>query len=701
MKTHVKTWLLFGLLMGAVMLLIFHPIPQRGDSEIYAAIASHLLSGKGFTENGINPTAQVPPLYPMIIAGAMKLMNTHYVLLIHFVQFAMLGGVAALVFFLARRFLGVSRFWAGFAGALVLVWPYFLLYAALVLTEVPFTLLFIGAIAALFVFLEKKKWSALVLSGVLLGATLLMRPVVIFFPFWLVGAVLIRRGWRTRQHVLGCIILIALFFAMQLPWFIRNNQVLGSPLPTTNIGIVVWKGLTISDWKILQGGALEHAQTGESERNRRYLQAAADLIKNRPLEAITPLARKALLFWNPGAGGSYAVYAREARGFGTIALFLYRVGFFVILALGAIGLLFRRDRFAWILFAAILYFWILHSLLYPYPRYTLPLMPIVFLFAARALGGFLHSPRRAITAERVSGEVPRDLAISVVIPARDEAETIRNVLDDLLRTLPTVAARFEIIVIDDGSTDHTRETLSPFGDRVRVLTHSFPRGYGASIKHGVAAAQYPWVVCFDADGQHRVEDLRELLRALPGSELVIGARPQGGDAGWQRKWGKALIRIVVNFIVLADVPDFNSGLRFVRRDLFERYQHLYPNGFSLSTTSTVAFLQAGHEVRFVPTSSRPRTQGTSMVRWQDGLRTIYTAVRLMLLFAPTRVLFPLAGLLFVLFLGFVIYDLSVLNISNTSVALLMGSLILFFFGALTDLFTTFLREGALMRRDKL
>ncbi len=690
---NLKTWISLGLATGVVMLLIFYPIPQGGDTVTYIAIGKNLLAGKGFTEDGIIPTAQVPPLYPLILAAAVRIAPIHYVLLVHLFQFALLGLIAAFTYFLARRFFDVSRAWAAATGALVLIWPYFLLYGSLLLTEVPYILFLIGGVASFLVLVKHGRLRAAILAGVCFGLALLIRPAVLFLPVWLALAALVVPGWRTRRHLAGYVLTLVLFALVQAPWLIRNERVFGTPLPTTNIGIIVWKGLNIADWKrISVQGVPGQPGLNEQQSSVDLIGKAAAVAKQNPVAVARGLVRKSILFWNPGAGGSYAAYVEVAQGFGKIGLAIYRVAFFVILALAALGLTLWRRREGWILAAVILHFWLLHTVLFPYPRYTLPVMPLVFVLAATALAAMTKSERRELSLSTERGSPPKDLAVSVVIPAHNEGLTIRSVIADLLAFLPNLTARFEVVVVDDGSTDNTSEALAAFRDQIRVLRHSFPRGYGAAIKHGAAAAAYPYLVFFDADGQHRADELAGLFGAMNGADMVIGARTGGGEAGWQRKWGKAIIRSVVEFLVRARVPDFNSGFRIIKKETFARYAHLFPNGFSLSTTSTVALLHEGHEVRFVPIVSAPRTQGESTVRVGDGFKTVYTATRLVLLFAPLRVLVPVAATLFALFLGFFVYDLAHLDVSNTAVALLLGSIIFFFFGALMDLVTTILRE---------
>ena len=120
-------------------------------------------------------------------------------------------------------------------------------------------------------------------------------------------------------------------------------------------------------------------------------------------------------------------------------------------------------------------------------------------------------------------------SVTVVIPAYNEASVIVTVVTQLRQLLPDV----DVLVVDDGSNDSTFTAASSTG--VKVIKHARNLGYGAALESGIRAAQTPFVAMFDADGQHRPEDLAEMLQLAPRCDAVIGARTGGSHQVNSRK----------------------------------------------------------------------------------------------------------------------------------------------------------------------
>jgi len=226
--------------------------------------------------------------------------------------------------------------------------------------------------------------------------------------------------------------------------------------------------------------------------------------------------------------------------------------------------------------------------------------------------------------EAASGIVPSEL--TVVIPSFNEAEAIGGVVAELRQALPGIA----ILVIDDGSADATGEVAAVAG--ATVIRHRRNLGYGASLRTGIHAARTPYVAMYDADGQHRPEDLRRLMDQAADADMVIGARDKNSPQVASRRPGKWVLACLAETLVGQRIPDLNSGLRVMRQSVIRRYMHLFPRGFSASTTMTMCMLSRGYEVRFVPITTRPRGGGRSSVRGADGLATMRLIVRLIILF---------------------------------------------------------------------
>jgi len=281
--------------------------------------------------------------------------------------------------------------------------------------------------------------------------------------------------------------------------------------------------------------------------------------------------------------------------------------------------------------------------------------------------------------------------ISVVIPAYNEAACIKDVLEKLTQFLQEKNIPASIIVVDDGSEDGTAaEAKSVSG--VKVIKHAENRGYGAALKTGIRAAETEWVLSYDADSQHTPDLLPALVAQLSDEvDMVVGKR-EGYKGPLLRQPGKLLLSWVVNFLTDTKVPDFNSGLRAFRRSVFLQYMHLFPNTFSLSTTSTVCFLKEGKNVRFVPIIIQPRN-GKSTVRARDAARTFMLILRLIMLFSPLRIFLPLCVLVGLTSLGLLGYELVVHhNVSDGVVMLMSLTATLFFFGLISDQVAAVRRE---------
>jgi glycosyltransferase involved in cell wall biosynthesis len=234
--------------------------------------------------------------------------------------------------------------------------------------------------------------------------------------------------------------------------------------------------------------------------------------------------------------------------------------------------------------------------------------------------------------------------LSVVIPAYNEQRGIVATLEALRRECPEA----EVLVIDDGSADLT--ALRARGvPGVKVISHAMNRGYGGAIKTGVRNASRRCVAWYDADGQHRPQDLLAVAAPVVAGleDVVIGVRGRDSAVQRDRVAGKWVLALAARWISREDIPDLNSGLRCFRTEVIRRYLHLLPDGFSASTTSTLMVMKRGYRVGYAPIRVHPRV-GTSTVRIvADGLRTLQLITRIVVLFEAFRVFTTLGALLFV------------------------------------------------------
>jgi glycosyltransferase involved in cell wall biosynthesis len=272
--------------------------------------------------------------------------------------------------------------------------------------------------------------------------------------------------------------------------------------------------------------------------------------------------------------------------------------------------------------------------------------------------------------------------VSIVIPAFNEAQGLPEVLNNLRAWMERGA---EVIVVDDGSTDETARVAADAG--ARVIRHRHNRGYGASLKSGIRAAERDIVVTFDADGQFDTNDLEKIVNALHDSDMAVGVRPKGAGSPTLRKPGKWLLGKTANYLAQTQIPDLNCGFRALPVETALRFLNLLPNGFSFTTTLTLAMFKDGYNVAYVPITVHPRTTGKSSVRVADGFNTLLLIIRIIALFDPLKVFLPASALLFLAGIGYWIFDsiaLGRLNIPSGAVILIVSAIMVFMFGILAD-----------------
>ena len=282
--------------------------------------------------------------------------------------------------------------------------------------------------------------------------------------------------------------------------------------------------------------------------------------------------------------------------------------------------------------------------------------------------------------------------VSVVIPAMNERATIGTVVSQLA----THASWFEVLVVDDGSTDDTAILAEQAG--ATVIRHPYNKGNGAAVKSGIRAARGQFILIIDADGQHRPEDAVRLVRELGVYDLVVGARAAVTQATTGRRLGNAVLNGLASYLTGRPIPDLTSGFRGARRSGLREFLHLLPNGFSTPTTTTLAFIKAGYNVTFVPIDAAQRT-GTSKIKFvRDGAKFLLILLKIVTLFSPLRVFAPVALSAFGLGAAYGLANLIVTGkIPNGAVLLILFSVMVFLVGLVSEQISTLRFEGP--RRD--
>ncbi|HXI20943.1 MAG TPA: glycosyltransferase family 2 protein [Gemmatimonadales bacterium] len=277
---------------------------------------------------------------------------------------------------------------------------------------------------------------------------------------------------------------------------------------------------------------------------------------------------------------------------------------------------------------------------------------------------------------------PLERAVSVVIPAYNEDAHVAQQIRAVDRVLSTTGWRYEILVVDDGSSDATAREADSTG--VRVLRRPRNRGYGAALKLGIHRARYDYILITDGDGTYPVEAIPDLLARAERNAMVVGART-GRDVNvpWVRRPAKEFIRALASYLSGQHIPDINSGLRLMRKDLVLRYEHLLPEGFSFTSTITLAAICNGHPVEYFPIDYHPRL-GQSKIRARHAYDFTLLILRTIVYFNPLKVFIPLGAVLATAGCGKLVYDIWKDNLSESTLLGLLGALIVWAVGLLAD-----------------
>lgn len=275
---------------------------------------------------------------------------------------------------------------------------------------------------------------------------------------------------------------------------------------------------------------------------------------------------------------------------------------------------------------------------------------------------------------------------SLVIPAYNEEQGIAATLDHLQTKLQGSNCAYEIIVVNDGSTDCTGDILRTRQD-IKLIEHRKNRGYGAALKTGIRQARYPLIVITDADGTYPNERIPELVALAGQADMVVGARI-GANVRYStlRKIPKWFLVRFAQWVTNSRIPDLNSGLRVLRKPVVEKFLNVLPDTFSFTTTITVAMLTNHYIVHYEPVDYYPRMGRSKIKPIRDTLRFIQLILRTGVYFAPLRIFLPLAAIFFAGFLVTLFQDVfSREDLTERTLILLIAATQLGMFALLADM----------------
>ncbi len=276
--------------------------------------------------------------------------------------------------------------------------------------------------------------------------------------------------------------------------------------------------------------------------------------------------------------------------------------------------------------------------------------------------------------------------LSIILPVYNEENAILPTIERIKEVMNRVKTKYEIIAVNDGSTDNTGEILKKIKG-VDVILHPYNLGYGASLKNGIKKAKYDLILITDADGTYPIGDIPKLLKYSKTYDMVVGARTgKNVNVPLMRRPAKFFLRHLANFMTGRKIPDINSGFRIFKKDIALRFFHLFPSGFSFTTTITLACLTNDYTVKYIPINYYKRKGKSTINPLKDFINFTTLIFRMMMYFNPLKVfLFP-SVLLFIFGFLILLYDIFIgANITDSSIIILLAAFQIGFLGLLADL----------------
>jgi len=272
--------------------------------------------------------------------------------------------------------------------------------------------------------------------------------------------------------------------------------------------------------------------------------------------------------------------------------------------------------------------------------------------------------------------------VSIVIPAYNEEGAISETITTIDAVMSDTDYKYEVIVVDDGSTDNTTAIVEK--EKARVITLPQNLGYGAALKTGIRRSNFETIVIIDADGTYPTDMIPTLIQELGEHDMVVGSRTgEQVDVALIRAPAKWFLKKLAGYLAGQHIPDLNSGMRVIRKPLVRRFVHLLPQGFSFTTTITLASLCSGSLVKYVPINYYKRV-GQSKIKATHAFDFLLLIIRTIVYFNPLKVFLPLGAVFFVGGLIKFIYDLYIGNFSETALLGFVTATVLWALGLLSD-----------------
>jgi len=273
--------------------------------------------------------------------------------------------------------------------------------------------------------------------------------------------------------------------------------------------------------------------------------------------------------------------------------------------------------------------------------------------------------------------------VSVVIPAYNEEGAIVSGVAELKRVLSALPISYDIVVVNDGSTDRTGAEAEKTD--ARVIHQRRNRGYGAALKRGIAQSNSTYVVITDADGTYPAETIPGMLELARDVDMVVADRGAAmKNVPLLRRPAKFALNSLARYLANRKINDLNSGLRVFKRSSLTPFIPLLPEGFSFTTTITLCMICSDLEVVYTPVNYGRRI-GTSKIRATDFFAFVLLVLRIVTLFRPLRIFIPMGVAWMLLGTVKLGYDIYRWNLSESAVLAFLFGVMAWSLGLIADM----------------
>ena len=270
----------------------------------------------------------------------------------------------------------------------------------------------------------------------------------------------------------------------------------------------------------------------------------------------------------------------------------------------------------------------------------------------------------------------------------NEEDSVKKTISSIKETLSNCDIQYEIICVNDGSTDNTKNILNEIKN-ITAIHHKKNKGYGSSLKTGLRKAKYPSICITDADGTYPNEDIPKMYNYFIENSLDMLVGSRTGDNvvyPFIKKIPKYFIKKFASYISNHKIVDINSGLRIFNKEIAFKYFHLFPQGFSFTTTITMGMLCDEYEVDYIPINYYKRAGKSKIHPWKDTIGFFQLLIRIALYFRPFKFFNPIIIFFFILSIMFFIKDVIIQhNLSDSSIFFPIMTILFFTMALLADL----------------